>query len=59
MLRTSRKNWLKRFTYFLFGVLLLDSIEGGVVVNNGDESSMVSKVKEKQDNDPLLLELLE
>uniref|UniRef100_M1DE23 Gag-pol protein n=1 Tax=Solanum tuberosum TaxID=4113 RepID=M1DE23_SOLTU len=31
--------------------------EGGVVVINEVESSLVSKVKEKQDQDPLLLEL--
>ncbi|WMV54892.1 hypothetical protein MTR67_048277 [Solanum verrucosum] len=31
------------------GVRLMDSIEGGVVVMNGAESSLVSEVKEKQD----------
>ncbi|XP_049369927.1 uncharacterized protein LOC125834816 [Solanum verrucosum] len=39
------------------GVHLLDSSESGVVVMNGVESSLVSEVKEKQDKDPLLLEL--
>ncbi|WMV19080.1 hypothetical protein MTR67_012465 [Solanum verrucosum] len=38
------------------GVKLMDSNEGGVVVMNGAESSLVSKVKEKQDQDPVLLE---
>ncbi|KAH0715252.1 hypothetical protein KY284_008157 [Solanum tuberosum] len=41
------------------GVRLMDSIEGGVVVMNGAESSLVSEVKEKQDQDPSLLELKE
>ena len=35
----------------------MDSTEGGVVVMNGAESSLVSEVKEKQDQDPILLEL--
>ncbi|KAH0675767.1 hypothetical protein KY285_023568 [Solanum tuberosum] len=39
------------------GVRLMDSTEGAVVVMNGAESSLVSEVKEKQDQDPLLLEL--
>ncbi|XP_015165553.1 uncharacterized protein [Solanum tuberosum] len=39
------------------GVHLLDSNEGGVVVMNGDESTLVFEVKEKQDQDPTLLEL--
>ncbi|KAH0705906.1 hypothetical protein KY285_010431 [Solanum tuberosum] len=39
------------------GVRLMDSIEGGVVVMNGVESSLVSNVKEKQDQDPIFLEL--
>ncbi|KAH0646574.1 hypothetical protein KY284_034458 [Solanum tuberosum] len=39
------------------GVHLMDSIEGGVAVMNGAESSLVSEVKEKQDQDPILLEL--
>ncbi|KAH0633358.1 hypothetical protein KY284_036144 [Solanum tuberosum] len=41
------------------GVRLMDSNEGGVVVMNGDESSLVSEVKEKQDKDPICLELKE
>ncbi|KAH0656975.1 hypothetical protein KY285_031857 [Solanum tuberosum] len=39
------------------GVRLMDSIEGGIVVTNGVESSLVSEVKGKQDQDPILLEL--
>ncbi|KAH0693675.1 hypothetical protein KY285_020772 [Solanum tuberosum] len=39
------------------GVRLMDSTEGGIVVMNGAESSLVSEVKEKQDQDPILLEL--
>ncbi|WMV32620.1 hypothetical protein MTR67_026005 [Solanum verrucosum] len=39
------------------GVQLFDSTKGGVVVMNGVESSLVSEVKEKQDQDPILLEL--
>ena len=39
------------------GVSLIDSIEGGIVVMNGAESSLVSDVKEKQDQDPILLDL--
>ena len=34
------------------GVKLLDSTEGGLVVTNGDESSLVSEVKEKKYQDP-------
>ncbi|KAH0728063.1 hypothetical protein KY284_003928 [Solanum tuberosum] len=39
------------------GVRLMDSTEGGIVVTNGAESSLVSEVKEKQDQDPILLDL--
>ncbi|KAH0702583.1 hypothetical protein KY285_016861 [Solanum tuberosum] len=39
------------------GVRVMDSTEGRVVVMNGAESSLVSEVKEKQDQDPILLEL--
>ena len=35
----------------------MNSIEGGIVVANGAESSLVSEVKEKQDQDPILLDL--
>ncbi|KAH0698695.1 hypothetical protein KY284_012910 [Solanum tuberosum] len=39
------------------GVRLMDSTKRGVVVKNGAESSLVSEVKEKHDQDPILLEL--
>ena len=39
------------------GVQLIDSSEGGAIVKNGAESSMVVEVKEKQDQDPILLQL--
>ena len=39
------------------GVLLMSISESGVIVQNGAESSLVVEVKEKQDNDPILLEL--
>ena len=38
-------------------VRLMDFIERGVVVMNGVESSLVSEVKEKQDQDPIFLEI--
>ncbi|XP_070019462.1 uncharacterized protein [Nicotiana sylvestris] len=41
------------------GVRLVDSNEGGVIVQNRVESSLVVEVKEKQFNDPLLAQLKE
>ncbi|XP_070023245.1 uncharacterized protein [Nicotiana sylvestris] len=41
------------------GVRLADSSEGGVIVQNRDESSLVVEVKEKQYNDPLSRQLKE
>ncbi|KAH0683010.1 hypothetical protein KY289_020762 [Solanum tuberosum] len=38
-------------------VRLMDSIEGAIVMMNGAESSLLSEVKEKQDQDLILLEL--
>ena len=35
----------------------MDDTKRGIVVTNGVELSLVSKVKEKQDQDPILLEL--
>ena len=35
----------------------MDSTQGGIVVTSGAESSFVSEVKEKQDQDPILLDL--
>ncbi|KAH0636311.1 hypothetical protein KY290_036738 [Solanum tuberosum] len=43
----------------ILGVRLMESNEGGVVVMNGAGSSLVSEVKEKQDQDPIWLELKE
>ena len=39
------------------GVLLMSISDSGVTVQNGEESSFVVEVKEKQDSDPILLEL--
>lgn len=41
------------------GVRLLDSEDGGVAVQNMSKSSLVSEVKEKKNNDPILLQLKE
>ncbi|XP_070052009.1 uncharacterized protein [Nicotiana tomentosiformis] len=41
------------------GVRLADSSEGGVIVQNRAESLLVMEVKEKQYNDPLLVQLKE
>ncbi|KAH0661218.1 hypothetical protein KY284_026149 [Solanum tuberosum] len=38
-------------------VLLMNISDGGVTVQNGSESSLVVEVKEKQDSDPILVEL--
>ena len=39
------------------GVHLMDSIEGGVVLMNMVKSSLMSEVKLKQGQDPILIEL--
>ena len=39
------------------GVCLMSISESGVTVQNGEESSLVVEVKEKQKSDPILLEL--
>ena len=39
------------------GVRLMRISDSGVTVQNGSESSLVVEVKEKQDSDPILLEL--
>uniref|UniRef100_M1DVB7 Gag-pol polyprotein n=1 Tax=Solanum tuberosum TaxID=4113 RepID=M1DVB7_SOLTU len=39
------------------GVRLMSISNGGVIVQNGSESSLVPEVKEKQDSDPILLQL--
>ena len=41
------------------GVRLVDSLEGGVCIHSSSQSSLVSKVKEKQDRDPSLVKLKE
>ncbi|WMV55293.1 hypothetical protein MTR67_048678, partial [Solanum verrucosum] len=38
-------------------VCLMSILDGGVTVQNGSESSLVAEVKEKQDSDPILLQL--
>ena len=39
------------------GFRLIDYTEGGIVVLNGVESSLVSEIKVKQDQDPIYLNL--
>ena len=39
------------------GVRLMSISDSGVIVQNGAESSLVVEVKEKQESDPILLEL--
>jgi len=39
------------------GVCLTDTSYSGVIVQNGSKSSLVVAVKEKQDSDPILLQL--
>ena len=39
------------------GVHLMSISHSGVTIQNGSKSSLVVEVKEKQDNDPILLEL--
>ena len=39
------------------GVCLMKISDDGVTVQNGSESSLVVEVKEKQDSDPILLQL--
>ena len=41
------------------GVRLTDSNEGGMIVRNRAESLLVAEVKEKQYNDPVLVQLKE
>ena len=37
----------------------MDSTKGGIVVTNGDESSLLSEMKEKKNQDSILLALKE
>ncbi|WMV08151.1 hypothetical protein MTR67_001536, partial [Solanum verrucosum] len=39
------------------GLRLMNISDGGVIVQNGSESSLVAEVKEKQDSDPILFQL--
>ena len=39
------------------GVLLMSISNNGVTIQNGAESSLVMEIKEKQESDPILLEL--
>ncbi|KAH0682275.1 hypothetical protein KY289_020027 [Solanum tuberosum] len=39
------------------GVLFMSISDGGVTVQNGSESSLVGEVKERQDSDPILIQL--
>ncbi len=39
------------------GVRLMSISDGGVTVQNGSKYSLVEEVKDKQDSDPILLEL--
>ena len=39
------------------GVCLMSILGSSVIIQNGEESSLVVEVKEKQDSDPILLEL--
>ena len=41
----------------LLGVCLMSISDNGLTVQNGAESSLVLEFKEKQDRDPILLEL--
>ena len=41
------------------GVRLIDFTEGDIMVTNGAESSLVSEVKQKQDQDPILHDIKE
>ncbi|WMV42106.1 hypothetical protein MTR67_035491 [Solanum verrucosum] len=38
------------------GVCLMDTSDRGVIVQNGSESSLVVKVEEKRDSDPILVQ---
>lgn len=49
-------NWLR---ICISGVQFIDSGDGGVVVQNGSESSLIIEPKEKQDQDSVLLQLKE
>ena len=58
MLRKKRKELVKNFHWLSrLGVCVKSISDSGVIVQNGAESSLVVEVKEKQESDPILLEL--
>ncbi|WMV37478.1 hypothetical protein MTR67_030863 [Solanum verrucosum] len=50
---------LTKYVHMLdrLGVRLMSIPDGGVTIQNWSESSLVVEVKEKQDSDPILLQL--
>ena len=53
-----RKELMKDFQRLSYlGVLLMRRSDNHVIVQNGAESSLVVEVKEKQESDPIFLEL--
>ena len=54
-----KRNELVKDVHMLarLGVCLMSISDSGVTVQNGEESSLVVEVNEKQDSDPILLEL--
>ena len=53
-----RKELLKDFhTLALLGVCLMIIADNGVTVQNGEEWSLVVEVNEKQESDPIVVEL--
>ncbi|WMV19304.1 hypothetical protein MTR67_012689 [Solanum verrucosum] len=53
--RKDLSKYVHRLTHL--GVGLMDMPDGSVIVQNRSESSLVAEVKEKQDSDPILLQL--
>ncbi|KAH0734946.1 hypothetical protein KY285_010653 [Solanum tuberosum] len=57
-----QRRWLARLVKYVhnlarLGVYLMNISGDDGIVQNGSESSLVSEVKEKQDSDPILLQL--
>ena len=58
MLRKKRKALVKNFHWLSrLGVCVKSVSDNGVIFKNGAESSLVMEVKEKQESDPIFLEL--
>ncbi|WMV38132.1 hypothetical protein MTR67_031517, partial [Solanum verrucosum] len=55
VLNLRQRRWLEFLKYYDMSVHYHP--DSGVTVQNGSESSLVIEVKEKQDNDPILLQL--